>query len=134
MPIAIGFAKPCIFMVHATGVVTYGECQRAMDETLAHPAFSAGCQILVEAKGVTGTPTRSELQRIAQDLRPMLTRGLQSMAVVTRPGFVYGVARMFAAIAEVVNLDVSVFTDMPSAEAWLAGRRGETAAPSGDAH
>lgn len=121
MPVAIAFAEPKTFVIHSTGAVSYPELQRAIDDLLAHPAFSRADRILIDARGVTGAPSTSELRALARDLKPLVDRGLSTMAIVTEQGFVYGVARMFAVFAEVFGLRVRACLSMEEAERWLNG-------------
>lgn len=106
-------------MVRATGHVTHDECQRALDDILAHPAQEGTRTILVDARGVTGAPRSSELQSLARDMKVFVRRGYGPMAIVTDRTFVYGVARMFAVFAEAFGLHVRAFQSVDEASAWL---------------
>lgn len=119
MPVAVGFAKPDVFVVRATGDVTYGECQRAIDEIMYHPASDTGRKILVDGRGTTTAPKTGELQAIARDMRLLIARGYGPMAIVTDRTFVYGVARMFAVFAEAFGLRVRAFHSVADASDWL---------------
>ena len=121
MPVAVGFAKPDVFVVRATGDVTYDECQRAIDEILYHPASDTGRKILVDGRGTTTAPKTTELQAIARDMRLLIARGYGPMAIVTDRSFVYGVARMFAVFAEAFGLQVRAFHSVDEASGWLEG-------------
>lgn len=123
MPVAVGFAKPDVFVVRATGDVTHDECQRAIDEILYHPAADAGRKILVDGRGTTTAPKTTELQAIARDMRLLIARGYGPMAIVTDRSFVYGVARMFAVFAEAFGLQVRAFHSVDEASGWLEGVR-----------
>lgn len=119
MPVAVGFAKPDVFAVRATGDVTYDECQRAIDEILYHRAADTARKILVDARGTVTAPKTHELQAIARDMRLLIARGYGPMAIVTDRTFVYGVARMFAVFAEAFGLRVRAFKTVDEASAWL---------------
>jgi hypothetical protein len=123
MPVVIGFAPPDSFVVRATGDVTYPECQRALDDILAHPAAAAADarKILVDARGVASAPSTEELRVIARDMKGLITRGYGPMAIVTDRTFVYGVARMFAVFAEAFGLHVRAFRSVDDASSWLNG-------------
>lgn len=120
MPVAVGFAQLRTFLLHAAGEVTLAEVQRTMDDVLAHPGLASGSQVLIDGRTVTGTPSAAEVRQIARELTPLISRGLGPITIVTQPGFVYGVARMFAVFAETIHPHVSAFTDMESAQEWLA--------------
>lgn len=121
MPVAVGFAPPDVFVVHATGDVTYVECQRALDDILAHPAGSSadGRKILIDGRGVLSAPSTEELRAFARDLKILIGRGYGPMAIVTDRTFVYGVARMFAVFAEAFGFHVRAFRSVDDASDWL---------------
>lgn len=120
MPVSVGFAQPDVFLVDATGVVTYAEVYKAIDDIMAHPAQVAGRKILVDGREVTGVPSAAELRMIAHDIKPLIAAGIGPMAIVTSRPLVYGVARMFAVFAEVYGMDVQVFYQVDDASRWLA--------------
>ena len=119
MPVVIGFSPPDTFLVHASGVVTYAEAQRVVDDALAHPRLSDARRILVDGHAVTGAPSSSELRAILRDMRPLMDRQIRTMAIVTDKSFVYGVARMFGVFAEAFGLHVRAFRTIEEAEEWL---------------
>ena len=120
MPVAVGFVAPCAFLVHSTGTVTNAEVQKALDELTQRLATTPGCHVMIDASGVEQAPGSAELRQIARDMKPLLSRGLGPIAIVTKPGFVLGVARMFSVFAEMVGFTVSTFTDVAAAQKWLA--------------
>ena len=122
MPVAVAFAPPDLFVVRATGDVTHDECQRALDDVLAHPAGRTGesRKLLVDGRGVTSAPSRDELYALARDMKTFIARGYGPMAIVTDRTFVYGVARMFAVFAELFGLSVRAFKSFDEASDWLA--------------
>ena len=121
MPVAVAFAPPDVFVVRASGVVTHAECERAIDDVLAHPAGRGGAsrKLLVDARGVASAPNRDELQALARDMKTFIDRGYGPMAIVTDQTFVYGVARMFAIFAEAFGLSVRAFRSVDDASDWL---------------
>ena len=119
MPVAVAYTDPGMFLVHSTGAVTYAEVQRAIDDILAHPQYASARKVLVDGRRVTSAPATNELRAIAKDLKPLIDRGFGPMAIVSNPGFVHGVARMFTVFAEVFGLRVRAFTQMKEAEEWL---------------
>lgn len=121
MPVAVGFAPPDVFLVRATGNVTYQECQRAIDDVLAHTAGSRSeaRRILADARGVTAAPSTPELHKLARDMKLFIARGYGPIAIVTDRAFVYGVARMFAVFAEAFGMHVHAFQSVDEASDWL---------------
>jgi hypothetical protein len=125
MPVAVGFTPPDIFLIHASGEVTYPEIQRSIDRILAHPELADRRKLLVDGHAVTGAPSSSELRAIVRDMKPLFDHDVSTMAVVTDKEFVYGVARMFAVFAEAFGLHVRAFRTMEEAERWLVAESGE---------
>ena len=123
MPVAVGFATPDVFVVRATGDVTYDECQRAIDDILYHPAAASARKILVDGRGTVTAPKTDELQTLARDMKLLVDRGYGPMAIVTDQTFVYGVARMFAVFAGAFGLNVRAFQSVKEASDWLRDAR-----------
>jgi hypothetical protein len=119
MAVAIGFSPPDTFLVHASGVVTYSDVQRSVDDMLAHPGIEEARKLLVDGHTVTAAPSSTELRMILRDMRPLMDRQIRTMAIVTDRSFVYGVARMFAVFAEAFGMRVRAFRTIEEAEQWL---------------
>jgi hypothetical protein len=120
MPVAVGFAPPDAFVIRATGRVTYDECQRAIDDVLAHPAGHSGPhKLLVDGRGVVGAPNTRELRAIARDMTLFVSRGYGPMAIVTDTALIYGVARVFAVFARASGMAVRAFLTVDDASEWL---------------
>jgi hypothetical protein len=107
------------FFVRAGGRVAYDEVQSLVAELLDHPALRPGATVLADSVAVTGAPATDELRLIARELKPLMARGVAGFAIVTRAGFVYGIARMFAVMAELVHVRVAVFRTTDEANEWL---------------
>lgn len=129
MAIVVALAKPSTLLVHASGAVTYEECQRCLDQIVSMQEVGTGTQMLVDAHAVEATPSTLELRAMARDMKPVIERGVKHMAIVTDRQFVYGVVRMFAVFAEVFSLQVNAFRDIASAEEWLDEQRERFGAP-----
>jgi hypothetical protein len=119
MPVVVGFSRPDTFLVHASGVVTYTEVQRSVDDLLAHPGLSDARKLLVDGHAVTAAPSSNELRAIVRDMKPLMDRDIRTMAIVTDRSFVYGVARMFGVFAEAFGMRVRAFRTIAEGEAWL---------------
>jgi hypothetical protein len=119
MPVTVSVQEPTRFEVEATGKITGAECFRTLETILHDPHFARGATVLVVAHDITGAPAADELRSLATAMIPLKKGGLVGFAIVTQPGFVYGVARMFSALTELVGVSVDVFQDECEAHARL---------------
>jgi len=119
MPLTLTFQEPDTFLVLASGAVTFEEAQETQAQILADPRISNGSCMLVDCRELKAAPSSSELRQLAGNLVPMLDRGMGAIAIVTSSPMVYGVARMFATFAELVNAHVMPFKCMDDAKDWL---------------
>lgn len=115
MPVKISVHEPTRFVIDATGEVTGAEGWRALEAVQKDSRFARGATLLVVAHGVTATPETEELRDLAVAAAALRQSGLAGFAIVTDPGFVYGVARMFSALADIAGLPVDVFQDRDAA-------------------
>ena len=119
MPVKVSVQEPTRFVVDATGQVTGAETMRALQTILSDSHLAHGATVLVVARDVTGTPHSDELRDLAVATVALKERGLAGFAIVTEQRFVYGVARMFAALAELAGISVDVFRDQDAARSRL---------------
>lgn len=119
MPLTLTFQEPDIFLVQASGSVSFTEAQDTQAQILADPRLADGSCMLVDCRELKAAPSAGELRQLAGNLVPMLDRGLGAIAIVTSSPMVYGVARMFATFAELVNAHVMPFKCMDEAKNWL---------------
>ena len=112
MPISVSFEAPTRFILTGTGKITGAESVRALNEVLAHPQFERGTTLLALTHDVTGAPPTDELREIVVVATELRKAGMSALVIVTEPGFVYGVARMFASLAELAGVQVEVFQDL----------------------
>ena len=129
MALDVEFTKPPRFKIRASGEVTFGEIERAIETMVAHPGLTHGTDVLVDASEVEGVPTTPELRSAARALVPMLDKGLVAVCFVSHNPFIYGVARMFGVFAEAVGVQVGAFREFDDAHRWLADQRGKVSAP-----
>jgi len=107
--------------IEASGVVTVEEILRILDAIVAHPDFEPGMPQLLDLTGAEDADVDSDrLRRVvsaAERLLPKLrpTR----LALVARKPVLFGVSRMYEALADVLPVPVRVFTDLDAARAWL---------------
>src|SRR5687768_10371281 len=87
-----------------TGAIPASESLAALREISSDPRFGPGATLLAIVAGATSVPASDELSGLAVEVRSLVDRGLAGFVIVTEPGFVYGVARMFTVIAEMVGV------------------------------
>ena len=129
LPLDLEFARPARFKLRASGEVTLGEVERAIEAMVAHPELTHGTDVLIDASEVEGVPSTPELRSAARALVPLLDKGLVAVCVVSHNPFIYGVARMFSVFAEAVGVQVGAFREFDGAHRWLTDRRGAVSAP-----
>lgn len=112
MPISVSFEAPAGFILEGTGQITGAESVRVLNEVLAHPRFGPGATLLSITHDVTGAPPADELRDIVVTATRLRTAGMSALLIVTQPGFVYGVARMFSSLADLAGVQVEVFQDV----------------------
>ena len=115
MPISVSFEAPSGFILEGSGRITGPDSVRALNEVLADPRFGPGTTLLSITHDVTGAPPVDELRDIIVVATQLRNAGMSALLIVTQPGFVYGVARMFASLADLAGVRVEVFQDLPAA-------------------
>ena len=109
MPVRVSFEEPSRFVLEGTGRITGAESIDAFEQVLSHPRFRKGVTLLAVTHDITAAPRTDELRDIAASALDLKNGGLSGLAIVTQPGFTYGVARMFSAIADLAGVRVDVF-------------------------
>ena len=112
MPVTVAFEEPSRFILEGTGKITGAESVCALQEVLNHPRFSEGTTLFAVTHDVTGAPPSDELRDIVVAAAALKKAGMSALIIVTAPGFVYGVARMFASLADLAGVRVEVFQDV----------------------
>jgi hypothetical protein len=64
-----------------------------------------------------------QLAEVAGEVRDLLNRGLERIAIVARSRATYRVAKTFTTLAQAIGIDVDVFEDRAKAEDWLDENR-----------
>lgn len=108
------------------GEVTTNDIQDHYRAILADPAFQPTFNHLVDIRGVTAVRADAHTIR-TRGAADVFARGAQR-AIIAPRGFLYGIARMFAASAEAGGQVVSIFEAPELAEAWLGVTPGTTTA------
>ncbi len=107
------------------GVVTTNEIHDHYRAIQIDPGFEPGFSHLVDIRGVTAVRADAHVIR-TRGTSDVFARGAMH-AIVAPPGFLYGIARMFASSAEAEGQVVSIFEAPELAEAWLGVAPGTTA-------
>ena len=109
-----------LVLVDLSGAVTSAEIFAYFSALAVDPAVRPGLAVLADCRRVTSGPSFSELYVVANvsgqlppDLRP--TRA----AVLVNKGWLFGLARQFAALVEHVGVHVMPFLDEDEAHRWL---------------
>jgi hypothetical protein len=129
MPLALAEAAKAVdqtLYVVGTGIVTFKEARDFQIALLGDKRLYPGCRMLCDVRTMDGAPSASELKILAREMAPLLNAGLGPVAIVCASPFIYGVARMFATLAEVVHADVAAFRDIGEARDWLEGHPATT--------
>ena len=119
MPIRVSFEEPALFVLEGTGKIMGVESIQAFREVLQHPRFRPGVTLLAVAHDITGAPATDELRDIVSAATALQRGGMTALLIVTEPGFTYGVARMFSALADLAGVRVEVFNDLCEAHERL---------------
>ena len=100
-----------VLLVSASGPADYSEWVELSErEPSGQPRV-----LLIDARRRESLPTGTEAREEAH-----LAGSWAAVAIVTKEGAQYGMARVVAAIAEVQGTPVRVFTEMEPAREWLA--------------
>ena len=119
MPYTLTFEAPRRFVMHQTGAIPASESLAALREVVGDPRFGPGATLLAIVEGATSAPAADELGGLALEVKSLVQRGLAGFVIVTEPGFIYGVARMFASLADLAGVHVEVFQDVTEARQRL---------------
>jgi hypothetical protein len=104
----------------ASGHVTTDDWQAALNRQMADNAWEFGTLLDARHSSVA-TPTPDELRASAEYLRVLVhTNGQRGpFAIVVDRPVLFGMARMYTALADEVELAAEVFDEIAQAEAWL---------------
>ena len=108
MPYSVTFEEPQRFVMRQWGAIPAEESRLALGEIAEHPRFGAGATVLAIVSGATSAPASDELSELAAEVRTLVRRGLAGFVIVAEPGFIYGVARMFSASADMLGVHTEV--------------------------
>jgi hypothetical protein len=120
MPVEVRHREPNLFIARHTGVVTRSDASLVLQTVLNHERLRPGATLLLLLTEVTQNPSTSELIGLANELKPLIARGLTRLALVAQADMVTAAAKAFSTFASVVDLEAKVFAGREAAEAWLA--------------
>ena len=103
----------------ATGVIRAEDLHPFVDALLADPDLVPGTRGLYDASDAAPDITVLQLAEVANRVLQITRRGLSRIAIVARVRGTYRVAKTFSVLARALGIEVEVFTELRSAEAWL---------------
>src|SRR5262245_27780975 len=107
--------------IRGFGPDNFGSTNTAMQTIASDPRLKPGMPVLLDVRELDYLATPPEVSAFASpDSLPPVFHG-RRVAILSRRGAQFGVARTFAAKAEPVGAQVEVFTEPDLALAWLAG-------------
>ena len=105
-------------LTHADGVVTFQDINAHLD--LEQRDHNLDRPELIDARGATTRLTTEQIRRLVQRAANMLrVADLGPTAIVTNDDVIFGMARMYALLADSVGVAAEVFRDVDSASRWL---------------
>jgi len=109
-------------IAHADGVLTFDDIDAHLDEEQRNRDLDV--PELFDARGASTTLTTEQVERLVGRAVDMLrVTDLGPTAIVTTNDVLYGMARMYAVLAEGAGAPADVFSDMSAALRWLDGFR-----------
>jgi len=107
--------------IRGFGPDDFGSTNVAMRSIAEDPRLKPGMPVLMDVRELDYLATPPEVSAFASpDSLPPVFHG-RRVAILSRRGAQFGVARTFAAKAEPVGAKVEVFTEPDIAIAWLSG-------------
>ena len=118
MPFEIRFDEnDGVLSVRAYGTGSVHEGHEALHQVEQHPRLKPGMPILIDVRDLSYVASRDDVQRFA---RTYATRFPDhTVAFVTKPGVMFGVARAIEELAELDGATVMTFQNRHDAVDWL---------------
>ena len=105
------------------GEASLTDAQAIVAELYNDPRLSPSMARVYDCRAVTRMPPALELRAVADLFQRNVDPTLRvRRAIVVTPGAYYGLGRMLQALLDLVGLEVSLFTELDDAVAWVAGR------------
>ena len=120
MAIRITIKGGICFMV-ATGSLSYRDFAKAWSETMQSPHFVPPMRALLDISAMDRSIPEEEIEAMVAFCEQTKAKFSRRCAIVCEPGsLVYGLVRMFCALAEFHGLDFLIFPDFDEACEWVA--------------
>ena len=112
-----------LVLVDLTGTVTAAEIFAYYSALAADPDIRPGLAVLADCRGVTTGPSFTDLYALAT-AKGQLPPGLRPTraAVIVNKGWLFGIVRQFASLADRGGIRVMPFFSEADARQWLAKR------------
>lgn len=122
-----------LIRAYATGIVRADDLHRFIKALLADPDLAPGLRGLYDARYAEPDITVLQVAEVASEVKQLLDRGLNRLAIVAQSQTSYRVAKTFSILARAMGIDVDVFRDLDEAKAWLDRENGTSSGtPSGE--
>lgn len=120
MPISYTISREKrLIKAQASGLISAPEIHELLDAILSDPALGPGLRGLYDARNAEPDLSVIELADIAKKVRQLINRGLGRIAIVAESEATYRISAIFSVLARALGIDVDVFRDLSSADAWL---------------
>lgn len=120
MPISYTISREArLIKATATGTIRATEINQLVDAILADPQLGPGLRGLYDARDAEPDISVVELAQVANKVRQLITRGLGRIAIVAESETTYTISTVFSVLAHALGIDVDVFRDLSTADAWL---------------
>jgi hypothetical protein len=105
------------------GDYTVDELIRTSDKAFSHPAYSYKLKTVLDLRGIEGTRTPADLQRVVDHLIEKRLRHHTENAVLVTDSFRFGMARMAQNYAESqADSSFEIFKTEEELQNWLTSR------------
>jgi hypothetical protein len=108
-----------LIKAYASGLIRVEDLHALLDGILADPALRGGLRGLYDARFAEPDITILQLSEVASKAARLVARGVERIAIVGESPSTIRVSKTFAVLARALGIDVEVFDDLDSAEAWL---------------
>ncbi|HEX6048658.1 MAG TPA: hypothetical protein VFZ21_05310 [Gemmatimonadaceae bacterium] len=104
------------------GDASLTDAQAIVAELYSDPRHSPSMGRVYDCRAVTRMPPVVELRAVADLFQRNVDPAVRvRRAIVVAPGAYYGLGRMLQALLDLVGLEVSLFTELDEAIAWVSG-------------
>ena len=120
MPISYTISRETrLITACATGVIRATDLHKLLDAVLADPQLGPGLRGLYDSRYAEPDISVLELADVATKARRLINRGLGRIAIVAESQNTYRIGAIFSVLARALGVDVDVFRDLSTADAWL---------------